>query len=51
MSCRYRMLVEISQPKAACGATAVFQVICGNPHMMHKEMLFLPICNSYGIKK
>jgi hypothetical protein len=44
------MLVEISsQPKITCGAAAVFQVICGNPHVMHKEMSFLLICNSYGI--
>jgi hypothetical protein len=32
------MLVEISsQPKAVCGAAAVFQVICRNPHVMHKD--------------
>jgi hypothetical protein len=37
------MFIEISsQPKITCGAAAVFQVICGNPHVMHKEMLFLP---------
>jgi aspartate carbamoyltransferase catalytic subunit len=35
--------VEISpQTKATCGAAMVFQVICGNPHVMHKEMWFLP---------
>ncbi|MDR0754336.1 MAG: hypothetical protein LBF04_02995 [Prevotellaceae bacterium] len=44
ISRRDRMLVEISsQAKAACGAATVFQVICGNPHVMHKEMSFLPI--------
>jgi hypothetical protein len=32
-----------SQPKVTCGAAAVFQAICGNPHLMHKEMSFLPI--------
>ncbi|MDR0754887.1 MAG: hypothetical protein LBF04_05820 [Prevotellaceae bacterium] len=38
------MLVEISsQPKAACGAATVFQVICDNPHVMHKGTWFLPI--------
>jgi hypothetical protein len=43
ISRRDRIFVEISpQPKAACGAAAVFQVICGNPHVMHKEMSFLP---------
>jgi hypothetical protein len=43
ISRRDKMLVEISpQPKIACGAAAVFQVICGNPHVMHKEMWFLP---------
>jgi hypothetical protein len=32
------MLVEISsQPKAVCGAAAVFQVICRNPHVLHKD--------------
>jgi hypothetical protein len=35
--------VEISpQAKITCGAAAVFQVICRNPHVMHKGMLFLP---------
>ncbi|MDR0753803.1 MAG: hypothetical protein LBF04_00235 [Prevotellaceae bacterium] len=43
ISRRDRMFVEISsQPKATCGAAAVFQVICGNPHVMHKAMSFLP---------
>ncbi|MDR0754369.1 MAG: hypothetical protein LBF04_03170 [Prevotellaceae bacterium] len=43
ISRRDRMLVEISsQPKITCGAAAVFQVICRNPHVLHKEMLFLP---------
>jgi hypothetical protein len=28
--------------KITCGAAAVFQVICGNPHVIHKEMWFLP---------
>jgi hypothetical protein len=43
ISRRDRMFVEISsQAKAACGAAAVFQVICGNPHGMHKEISFLP---------
>ncbi|MDR0754050.1 MAG: hypothetical protein LBF04_01530 [Prevotellaceae bacterium] len=43
ISRRDKMLVEISsQAKAACGAAAVFQIICGNPHVMHKEMWFLP---------
>ncbi|MDR0755186.1 MAG: hypothetical protein LBF04_07345 [Prevotellaceae bacterium] len=38
------IFVEISsQPKAACGAAVVFQVICSNPHVLHKEMSFLPI--------
>ncbi|MDR0753856.1 MAG: hypothetical protein LBF04_00505 [Prevotellaceae bacterium] len=37
------MLVEISsQPKVTCGAAAVFHVICGNPHVMYKEIRFLP---------
>jgi hypothetical protein len=25
-----------------CGAAAVFQVICGNPHVMQKKILVLP---------
>jgi hypothetical protein len=38
------MFVEISsQPKIMCGAAAVFQVICDNPHVVHKDMPFLPI--------
>jgi hypothetical protein len=41
---RDKMLVEISpQAKATCGAAAVFQIIYRNPHVMHKEMSFLPI--------
>jgi hypothetical protein len=28
--------------KFTCGAAAVFQVICGNPHVMLKKTLFLP---------
>jgi hypothetical protein len=41
---RDKIFIEISsQAKAACGAAAVFQVICGSPHVMHKEMWFLPI--------
>ncbi|MDR0754370.1 MAG: hypothetical protein LBF04_03175, partial [Prevotellaceae bacterium] len=28
--------------KVTCGAATVFQVICRNPHVMHKEMWFLP---------
>jgi hypothetical protein len=52
MSRRDRIFIEISsQAKAACGAAAVFQVICGNPHVMHKRMWFLQRCNSCGIKK
>ncbi|MDR0754681.1 MAG: hypothetical protein LBF04_04755 [Prevotellaceae bacterium] len=40
---RDKMLVEISsQAKITCGAATVFQVICGNPHVLHKEMSFLP---------
>ncbi|MDR0754280.1 MAG: hypothetical protein LBF04_02715 [Prevotellaceae bacterium] len=46
---RDRMLIEISsQPKVTCGATTVFQVICSNPHVMHKGMSFLPIFCPYG---
>ncbi|MDR0754701.1 MAG: hypothetical protein LBF04_04855 [Prevotellaceae bacterium] len=41
ISRRDRIFIEISsQAKAACGAAAVFQVICRNPHVMHKEMSF-----------
>jgi hypothetical protein len=44
ISRRDRMLVEISsQAEVTCGAAAVFQVICRNPHVMHKETWFLPI--------
>jgi hypothetical protein len=40
---RDRIFIEISlQAKAACGAAAVFHVICSNPHVMHKEISFLP---------
>ncbi|MDR0754479.1 MAG: hypothetical protein LBF04_03730 [Prevotellaceae bacterium] len=28
--------------KVTCGTAAVFQVICRNPHVMHKAMSFLP---------
>jgi hypothetical protein len=39
-----KIFIEISsQAKSECGAAAVFQIICDNPHVMHKEMLFLPI--------
>jgi hypothetical protein len=38
-----QIFIEISpQAKATCGAATVFQVICGNPHVMHKETWFLP---------
>jgi hypothetical protein len=38
ISRRDKMLVEISsRPKVTCGAAAVFQVICSNPHVMHKD--------------
>jgi hypothetical protein len=42
--------VEISsQAKAACGAAAVFQVICGNPHVMHKDhVVFTERCIPSG---
>jgi hypothetical protein len=37
------MLVEISpQAKVTCGAAAVFQVICGNPHVLQNEIMIRP---------
>jgi hypothetical protein len=33
---------KFTATKFTCGAAAVFQVICGNPHDMQKKILFLP---------
>jgi hypothetical protein len=47
----HRSVEILPQSNVTCGAAAVFRVICGNPHVMHKEMSFLQRYNSAGIKK
>jgi hypothetical protein len=44
----HRSVEILPQTKITCGAAAVFQVICGNPHVMHKDISFLPIFCPYG---
>jgi hypothetical protein len=44
------MFIEISsQAKAACGAAAVFQVICRNPHVIaQRDVVFTDILSLTG---